>query len=163
MIIPGVQPELHPRMGFSEGFEDPRQPMHRHAGKRCHHNGSPFPAPEGSAKLLDPFLGFQKSFDFRQEQLSLLRQPDPRAAAAQEGHPQLLFQAGDHLAHGGLRAAQRLRSPAETPAVHRLHKETIALQIHLILFFQVNRKISLQFLPFSFIIASLKGFAYIIY
>ena len=132
VIISRVQPELHAGMGFPKGFEDPREPVHRHAGKGSHHHGAPLPAPEIAAEILDPFLGLQQGFDLRQKELSLLRQPNAGSAAVQQAHPKLLFQAGDHLTHGGLGAAQRFGGPAEAAALHGPDKEAIAFQIHLL-------------------------------
>ena len=130
VIVPRVQTQLHAGMGFPKGLEDPREPVHCHAGKGGDHNSPPLSAPKIAAEVLDALLGLQQGFDLRQQELSLLRQPDPGPAAVQQAHPQFLFQTGDHLAHGGLGAAQRLSSPAEAAAVHGLDKEAITFQIH---------------------------------
>ena len=109
----------HLRMGVPKALDDLRQPVHGNAGIGGHTNGL-LPAGIDEADLpLQGLVRPEQILYHGKYPLPGGAEPDPRAAAHQQGKADVLFQAVHHVGQARLGVAQHLRRPGEAAGLHR--------------------------------------------
>ncbi len=116
----GQQLEFNVRMLLPEGFEDVRQPLHRHAVEGGHPDNACFQTPQLLGLLRQNPCVVAQSLYARQECPPIRRKGHAASVAHEQWNPQLSFKGGDSVADAGLGEVQLLCRPGKAAAVYDL-------------------------------------------
>ena len=110
-----------------EGLDDPRQPVHGHAGEGAQAHGARVGAANLRRQLGKRLIFPQDFLNLRQHQMAALGEGYAAAAAAQEGKAEFRLQLRQDVADARLGGAQRFRRPGEAAQFHGLGEDLVFL------------------------------------
>ena len=126
----GQQLEFNVRMLLPEGFEDVRQPLHRHAVERGHPHKAGLQPPQLLRLLLQHAGVVAQGLYVGQQRPPVRRQRHAAAVAGKQRNTQFVFQRGNGVADARLGEVQLLCRPCEAAAVHHCQKYLIFCHAH---------------------------------